>query len=76
MNLSQLLATYGDDKVVFQALDTCMETMNMTKGHTKITFGTEQPINLDGTVKMGLVVWLDRGRVAEIVAVTTKGEKS
>lgn len=40
----------------------------MNKGVTKITFGTEQPINLDGMERLGLVIWFDRERVAEIVA--------
>lgn len=68
MNLSELIAKYGDDKVQFQNLDQCTEALNMNKGVTKITFGTEQPIGLDGTQKLGLVVWLDRDRVAKIIA--------
>lgn len=68
MKLSELIAKYGDDKVQFQNLDQCTEALNMTKGVTKITFGTEQPIGLDETQKLGLVVWLDRDRVAKIIA--------
>ena len=72
MNLSELIAKYGDDKVQFQNLDHCAETLNMDGGVTKITFGTEQPIGLDGTQKLGLVLWLDRDRVAEIIAASQK----
>jgi hypothetical protein len=68
MKLSELIAHYGDDIVQFQNLDQCTKSLNMNKGHTTITFGTEQPINLDGTVKLGLVVWLDREKVKQIVA--------
>lgn len=68
MNLSELIAKYGDDKVQFQNLDQCADAMNMAKGKTKITFGTEQPFGLEGTQKLGLVVWLDRERVKEIIA--------
>lgn len=68
LKLSELIAAYGDDKVQFQNLDQCAETLNMNKGVTKITFGTEQPINLDGMQRLGLVVWFDRDKVAEIVA--------
>ena len=68
MDLSELIAKYGDDKVQFQNLDHCAETLSMDGGVTKITFGTEQPIGLDGTQKLGLVLWLDRDRVAEIIA--------
>jgi len=68
MNLSELIAKYGDDKVQFQNLDQCAETLNMNKGVTKITFGTEQPLGLDGTQKLGIVVWMDRERVAKIIA--------
>ncbi len=73
MKLSELIAAYGDDKVQFQNLDQSIITLNMNKGVTKVTFGTEQPINIDGTDKLGLVVWMDRKRVAEIVA-TSKAE--
>lgn len=72
MNLSELIAKYGDDKVQFQNLDQSAETLNMNKGVTKITFGTEQPIAPTGTVKLGLVVWLDRDRVAEIITAAKK----
>lgn len=68
MNLSELLAKYGDDKVQFQILDECADSLNMKGKITKITFGAEQPINFGGTEKLGLVVWLDRARVAEIIA--------
>lgn len=68
MKLSELIAVYGDDKVQFQNLDQSIINLNMNSGISKITFGTEQPVNLDGPDKLGLVVWLDRDRVKEIVA--------
>jgi hypothetical protein len=67
MKLSELIAKYGDDAVQFQDLDHCAKDLNMNKGKTFITFGTEQPIGLNGTDKLGLVVWLDRAKVKEIV---------
>lgn len=75
MKLSELIAVYGDDKVQFQNLDQCAKSMNMNGGTTTITFGTEQRVHFEGMEKLGLVVWLDRKRVAEIVAVSkTKGQ--
>jgi hypothetical protein len=68
MNLSQLIAAYGDDRVQFQALDACADRMNMAGAHTMITFGTKQQLGPEGTIKMGIVVWMDRERVAEILA--------
>src|SRR3990167_3993472 len=69
LKLSELLANYGDDKVQFQNLDECAIDLNYSaKKGTKITFGTEQPVTLKGTKKLGLIVWFDRDRVAEIVA--------
>lgn len=68
MKLSELIAAYGDDVVQFQNLDQCATSLNMSGKHTKITFGTEQPLTLEGTDKLGLVVWLDRKRVQEIIA--------
>lgn len=71
MNLSELIAAYGDDKVRFQNLDRCADSLNYTaKSGTKITFGTEQALTPEGTEKLGLVVWMDRARVKEIIAAT------
>jgi len=69
MNLSELLAAYGDDKVQFQNLDQCMKSIDYSqKKGTTITFGTEMTSDLKGTTKLGLVVWLDRDAVKEIIA--------
>jgi hypothetical protein len=67
MKLSELIAAYGDDKVQFQNLDNSLINLSMNKGVSKITFGTEQSVGLSGTDKLGLVVWLDRDRVKEIM---------
>ena len=68
MKLSELISAYGDDKVQFQNLDQCAKSMNMNGGTTTVTFGTEQRVRFEGMEKLGLVVWLDRERVAEIIA--------
>ena len=70
LKLSQLIAEYGDDKVQFQNLDQCGISLDYHhKKGTTITFGTDVNIHApEGTEKLGLVVWLDRKRVAEIVA--------
>ncbi len=70
--MSELIASYGDDNVQFQNLDTCATSLNMNGGITKITFGTEQRLGLNGTDKLGLVLWFDRKKVAEIMAVLKK----
>lgn len=72
MKLSELIASYGDYKVQFQNLDQSLINLNMSKGLSKITFGTDQPVNLDGPNKLGLIIWLDRERVKEIVAKSKK----
>lgn len=68
MKLSELIARYGDDRVQFQSLDQCADALNMGKDGTKITFGTTQRLTPTGTEQLGLVVWMDRKAVAEIVA--------
>ena len=73
MKLSDLIAAYGDDVVTFQNLDDCASDLNMGKRGTKITFGTEERLTLNGTEKLGLVVWLDRDRVAEIISARQGG---
>ena len=67
MKMSELIARYGDERIQFQNLDQCAIDLNMNKGKTTIKFGTEQPISLKGTEKLGLVLWFDREAVAEIV---------
>lgn len=68
MKLSELIAAYGDDVVQFQNLDQSLISLHMKDGVSKITFGTEQPVNMGGPDKLGLIVWLDRKKVAEIIA--------
>lgn len=68
MKLSELIAAYGDDKVQFQNLDQSLIRANMRGGKSEVTFGTELPVGIDGPDKLGLIVWLDRDRVKEIVA--------
>lgn len=76
MTLSELIAAYGDDKVTFQRLDDDADRLDMNNGITRITFGTPEPIGLNGMVKMGLVVWMDRERVDEIIGTTTKDQSN
>lgn len=72
MKLSELIAKHGDDDVQFQNLDTCLTSANMSakKGNvtTSIGFKTEMGIDpVTGTTeRLGLVVWLDREKVAAI----------
>lgn len=68
MKLSELIAAYGDDKARWQNLDHCASSLNMGKRGTTITFDTDERLNPSGTERLGLVVWLDRERVQEIVA--------
>ena len=74
MKMSELILAVGDDNVAFQNLDHCATDLNYSaKKGTKITFGTDQPVNLEGTEKLGLVLWLDRKAVAEAVAKDGRG---
>ena len=64
MKMSELILAIGDDNVQFQNLDHCATDLNYgSKSGSKITFGTEQPLTLEGTKKLGLVLWLDREAV-------------
>lgn len=76
MNLSELIAKYGDDKVTFQRLDDCATDLDMNKNGTRISFVTPERIGLNGTEKMGLVVWLDRKQVAAIITNAALSEKT
>jgi len=66
MKMSELILAIGDDNVLVQLLDQCASDLNYSaKSGTKITFGTDQPIDLKGTKKLGIVLWLDRDLVAK-----------
>lgn len=66
--LTELLAAIGDDDIGLQNLDTCGISLNMRGGETRITFCTDQPFSINGTDKLGLIVWLDRGKVNAFTA--------
>lgn len=69
MRLSELIAALGDDNVQFQNLDQCASDLNYNaRRGSRITFHTEQTVGLNGTDKLGLVLWLDRKAVADAVA--------
>lgn len=64
MKLSELITAVGDDKVEFQNLDQSLISLDFNaKSGTKITFGSSMTAGIDGTDKLGLVVWLDRDAV-------------
>jgi hypothetical protein len=67
--MTALLSAIGDEGIAFQSLDQSLLSSNWSAGKgSKITFGTDQPVNLEGTEKLGLVLWLDRKLVAETMA--------
>lgn len=64
MKISELIADVGDDTVDFQLLDECATTLDYdVKRGTMIRFGTTEPLTPNGTVRLGIVVWLDRDAV-------------
>ncbi len=68
MKISELILAIGDDNVEFQVLDTCADKLNMNGKVTKITFGSEQTLTINGTQKFGLILWLDRASVKAALA--------
>jgi hypothetical protein len=72
MKLSELIAAYGDANVKLQTLDDCADTLNFTaKKGTRITFGAPVSLDPNGLRELGLVVWMDRKRVQEIIDANT-----
>lgn len=68
MNLSKLLAQYGDDALQFQKMDDCVVSLQLTKQGSKATFVTPVAFGSDGFQKLGLIVWLDRDRTKQLLA--------
>lgn len=75
LGISELVAKIGDADIELQNLDTCGISLDYHhKKGTTITFGTSMNISApEGTEKLGLVIWLDRKRVAEILASSKAG---
>ena len=72
MKLSELIAKYGDEDVQFQNLDGSIMNVewSMIKlPTTKVTFGTDAPLNKtkDGMKELGLVAWFDREKLDNIM---------
>lgn len=68
MGMVELLSKVGNDNIRFQNLDTCAISLNYDyKKGSKITFGTDELITLDGTERIGLVLWLPREKVMEAI---------
>lgn len=69
ISMTALLNAIGDDGIGFQNLDHSLINADWSaKKGSKITFGTDQTVTLEGTEKLGLVLWLDRKQVAETMA--------
>ena len=71
MVLSELIAKVGDENVVLQWLDSSVVLSKVEGATGMITFATDPAIVLDRlndtTEKVGVVVWVPRSRVAEIM---------
>ena len=69
MKTSELIAAVGDDKVGVQFIDQCNITMDWDhKKGTRITFGTDVALTLEGTERLGMIVWMDRDAVKAALA--------
>ncbi|WP_395443605.1 hypothetical protein [Caulobacter sp. UC70_42] len=70
ISMTALLTAIGDEGIGFQNLDhSTIKADWSAKSGTKITFGTDRLITIDGgTDRLGLVLWLDREQVAETMA--------
>jgi len=69
IGISELISKVGDENVSIQALDGCLISANYSaKRGTVISFGTNAELLLDGTKDMGVIVWLPRDKVKEILS--------
>ncbi len=75
LKLADLIAQCGDD-VQFSEPGPLRQALSIsiTRRGASITFGTEMNIHgPKGTERLGLVVWLDREKVAEVLAASKAG---
>lgn len=70
ITLSEMITKIGDKNVQFQNLDNDIVRMRTrADGQSEITFGTSARTRINGTEKLGLVVWLDRKDVEKVTGV-------
>lgn len=68
VGMTELISKIGDENIKFQNLDSCSISLNYDhKKGSKITFGTDELITPDGTERLGLILWLPRDKVKEII---------
>lgn len=67
IGVAELVAKLGDDNIKFQPLDQCAINFRQTKSGNHVTFVTDQPFDLEGSKEMGIVLWLPRDKVKEIL---------
>lgn len=68
IGIGELVSRIGDDKIAIQNLDVSATTLDYSaKKGTKITFLTEEPLTPTGTERIGIVLWLPRDKVKEVL---------
>lgn len=73
LSIQNILAEIDPDQVLIQPLDACLEGANRLQRGTKYTFVSDQPFTLNlstmgiQTERQGLVLWLDRKEVKNIL---------
>ena len=68
IGMVELISKISDTNIKFQNLDSCAISLNYDhKKGSRITFGTDELITPDGTERLGLVLWLPRDKVKEII---------
>jgi hypothetical protein len=66
IGIVELLSAVGNDNIQMQPLDTALTDMQAKKDYQLYTFGSAMSFDINGTQRLGLVLWLDRDRVKEI----------
>lgn len=72
VGIVELITALGNGVVKIQPLDGCITNMQKRKNHNEFTFGSDQSFGLDGPQDLGIVVWMPRDKVKEILAKTTE----
>jgi hypothetical protein len=69
MKTSELIQKVGDKNFKVQVLDGCLISANYSaeEGVNEITFGTDAHFSPDGLKEIGIVVWLPRDKVDEVL---------
>lgn len=73
--ITELLAAVGDENIKVQYIDECTSKYQYTaKTGNKLTVHTDEELDSRGMARFGIILWVDRDKLAAAAQQTQGGE--